>query len=504
MLRSPSRAWSVTAGPAALPVALVLLFGLAVRLWLIHRYPPVFGADGMLRLAYADQIVLLHHLPLLQAIIHYVYAMKPDPMLVRYLVSLVGAAAGVAFYLVASELVPRADAFRGSLLFATSPLITPFSTVPYNDILMVGGLLGALYGMLTQRWWLASTSLGVACLSRYESWLMCPILAAVYLRERGWTSSNAIRAVALFSWAPIAWIAYNGGHTSPAGTLTSDGSVTPERLFRWIHVGYWTVRFTPIPVTILAVLGAREVVRSRLWRTRAYQVLAAYLVLFLIALLVSAHGTPPNPERFLATRAAFVPIVGLLILATLGLGALKRFQGLVVVACLLVGLAMSDRYVVWELAQPRFAVGLDVADYLRDVVGPDQHVAVLAKAPDGLPGAPSRLEGEWGPDVRAAGIAHARRFQATPLEYWQMVALSGLSRRRLHNFSSRIVSQAGRVDTLFVRPPPDRPMDWIVMWDDFEPTSNAEERLEASARRLVPTYLARRDSVVARVYRGPG
>src|SRR6185503_6896778 len=180
---------------------------------------------------------LMHNLPLIQAIVHYIYAVQPDPMLVRYAVSIIGAAAGVGFYFLMSELVPKTEAFRGALLFVACPLILPTSTVPYNDILMAAGALGAIHGAVTQRWFLACACLGVACLGRYESWLLCPIIAFVYLRADRWSASRILQAAVLFGWAPAAWIIYNGGHLTPPGTVGAEGSVTFERFFRWAYVG---------------------------------------------------------------------------------------------------------------------------------------------------------------------------------------------------------------------------------------------------------------------------
>jgi len=88
---------------AAAHIALLLAAGLAVRLYLIYRYPIIFGGDTIARLAHPDHILLSHQLPLLQVAIHYLSAISSDPILVRYFMAVVGSVAGVGFYLAMAE-----------------------------------------------------------------------------------------------------------------------------------------------------------------------------------------------------------------------------------------------------------------------------------------------------------------------------------------------------------------------------------------------------------------
>ena len=166
-------------------LAVVLAAGLLVRLYLIHRYPIVYGGDAIFRLANTEHIVLLHQLPLLQGAIHYLSAISADPLLIRYFMAAAGAAAGAGFYLLMSNLVLPSVALDASLLFVANPFLLMYSVVPFQEILLVAGLLFAFHFALTERWTLASLCLGAGCLTRYEGWLACPVLGAAYLRRTG-------------------------------------------------------------------------------------------------------------------------------------------------------------------------------------------------------------------------------------------------------------------------------------------------------------------------------
>src|ERR1051325_3229523 len=99
-----------------------------------------------------------------------------DPLLVQYLMAVIGAVAGVAFYLVARDLAGEKWAAAAALLFVTHPYILAGSTVPFQEILMLAGLLFAFHFAYSERWFFASLALAVACITRYEAWAACPVL----------------------------------------------------------------------------------------------------------------------------------------------------------------------------------------------------------------------------------------------------------------------------------------------------------------------------------------
>ena len=210
--------------PSAVHVIVIGVIGYLVRAWLIWRHPVVFGGDTVLRLANPEHVLLSYQLPLPQALVHVLHPFVPGPVLIRHAMAAVGALAGITFYLFATTLVAANAAFAATLFFVTNPMILTHSTVPYQEIFFLGGVLGAFYGAVTNRWYLASASLALACLARYESWLACPLIGLLYLQRKGWSPRRVIEATLLLGWVPLGWIAYNSGITPP-GSFAVEGQV---------------------------------------------------------------------------------------------------------------------------------------------------------------------------------------------------------------------------------------------------------------------------------------
>src|SRR5262245_22158386 len=128
------------------------VLALAVRFWLIARYPVIFGGDSMLRLLHRDRILVSHQLPLLQLLIWAVSRFTAGNVPVRLMMAAIGALAAVSFYYLAADFAGPRAAFLGALLFATNPFITPISTVPYQEILLTATLLAAFHFCFNRRW----------------------------------------------------------------------------------------------------------------------------------------------------------------------------------------------------------------------------------------------------------------------------------------------------------------------------------------------------------------
>src|SRR5207237_2466340 len=139
-------------------------------------------------------------------------------------------------YLLIANLEPRSVGLDASFLFVANPFLLAHSVVPYQEILMVAGLLFAFHFALTERWTLASLCLGAACLTRYEAWLACPVIGAAYLRQNGLRPRAVLAAGLLFGWAPLGWIVFNRGLTPP-GSFAAEWSLNPQRFVRWAYLG---------------------------------------------------------------------------------------------------------------------------------------------------------------------------------------------------------------------------------------------------------------------------
>lgn len=480
--------------------AIVFCVGLVVRLGLIHSFPVIFGGDSIVRLANKDRILLSYQLPLLQAAVHYLSLVSSDPLAVRYFMAVAGAAAGLAFYAMARSLLGHTAAFQASLLFATSPFVIAFSIVPYQEVLMLAGLFAAFAFSFESKWAAAGLSLGLACLTRYEAWLACPVLAAAFLMEKGFRPADIAKTALLFGWAPLGWILLNGG-VAPAGTFAAEASFSVERVFRYVYLGWITVKNTPIPVLLLALFGSWVFWKQGLLGERRYRMLASFLALFLAAVLLSAHGERDQPERFVTAREAHVLLAATVLMAGIGLQAVRRFRWTVVLVSSLAGLWMAQRFVANESSQPPFALSYQVARYLDEHVGAGEQVIVLAQ------GVPADLLARYLDKAEEAGGSVARDkaldvlldLDTSPPNYQRILVHSRLGKEQLRSVASLPASLVGRHGPV-ARTPAVTPA-WVVLWSDFSPTNEVEEGLRERVAGTGPEQVFERDGLRVAIYR---
>ena len=143
MRRSPSNSL-----PFWVDLLAVLFIGLVVRIAFIHLHPAIYGGDTLVRIMNADRVLLAYQLPLLQLLIYLVNRVSSDPLHIRYLMSLIGALAGTAFYLLSATLLDRPTARLACLFFVFNPFLLVHSIVPYQEILMLLALFLGLYFLL--------------------------------------------------------------------------------------------------------------------------------------------------------------------------------------------------------------------------------------------------------------------------------------------------------------------------------------------------------------------
>jgi hypothetical protein len=485
--------------PEAYHAAIVFFAGLGVRLWLIHAFPVIFGGDSVVRLANHDRILLSYQLPLLQAAVHYLSALSAGPLAVRYFMALAGATAGLAFYAMTRSLLGPAQALQAALLFASSPFVIAFSIVPYQEILMLGGLFAAFQCAFERRWTFAVVCLGIACLARYEAWLACPVLASAFLTDQAFRPGAWTKAVLMFGWAPLGWVLYNGGVT-PAGTFAAEAAFSLERFFRYIYLGWITVKNTPLPVLLLALYGCWLVGKQGLLRERPYRMLAAFLALFLIAVLLSAHGERDQPERFVTAREAHVLLAAVVVLAGVALQAVRRFRWTLVLASTVLGLWMAHGFVENETSQPPFALSYQTAQYLDGHVAPGEQVIVLAQGvpADLLARYLAKAEQAGGPAARRKAIDLLRDLDNSPPNYQRILVNSRLGKDQLRSLAS-LPADLATSDSARQALPPD-PF-WIVQWSDFQPTNEIEQKLHERVEGTDPQRVFERGGLRVALYR---
>jgi hypothetical protein len=476
------------------PLVLVFVAGIAARAWLIARYPIIFGGDGVARLAEADRVMIGHWLPLLQVAIHTLSLISPSALLVQSFMAVVGALAGVGFYLLASDLVP--EPLDTAMLFVASPFILVFSIVPYQEALMLAGLFFTLHWTFTGRFGFASVALGIACLTRYEAWLLCPLVGAAYVKTKGVSVGSVLKAATLFGWAPVGWFLYNRA-LSPGGIVGFEWSLDPQRLWRWVYLARAAAYNSPL-TGILAGFGAWVFVRQHLYRDPRWQLLAVFAALFLAAILFSDSGVEPNPVRQVVGREAHLPVAGAILLAGIGLGALPRGRHLVTIASVAVGLWMANRFVARAVAEPHLALSYEVGAALRHDVHPTDTVIVLAHTIS-TEGYFAHIEAARGERAVEVAIRGLENLESLPADYSGVLVASGLGKERVRSYSTFLL---GRFAS---RLPSERPVHvaratWFVLWSDFTPSNAIEACLAKVVTTAQPRETFTKDSVWVRVY----
>ena len=425
--------------------AAVFLLGFALRAAIIGTNPIVWGGDTIIRLFDRYTLLKSYQLPLLQALIAAVSPISMNPALVQLLMALIGALAGVGFYLLAADLAGERAAFPAALLFVTHTYILAVSTVPFQEVLMLAALFFAFHFFYTERWMAASLCLAVACFTRYEAWAACPVLAAAYW----WRKRRAASAVLLFAWAPVAWIVFRQGLATP-GHFVIEQSISIWRLQRYAYVAWITLKFTPVPTLLLAGLGAWALWRTRSRLDQRWRVQLAFLAVFLVALLFSAHGVAPDPERYVTSREAHIPMYLVLLVAAVGYGAWNspRLRGATLAAAMVLGVWGAVRYVRSESSRPDIQLDYRIARYLDEHVGPSERVLIEAPLlpPDQVRLYLEKARATGGEEGLRAAERELAEITATPPDYQRIVVHSRIPRERL------LAKPSGCAD-------------WIVNWN---------------------------------------
>jgi len=491
----------ITSTPTRADVAWVVGVAVVARLWIIWQYPIVFGGDTILRLANSDRIVLAYQLPLLQLAIHLLSMLTNDPLIVRLFLVLVSAVAGVGFYYLALALLERRAAFYAALLFVSNPFLLALSTVPYQEMLMLAGLLFAFGFAFRRRWLLASLSLGLACLTRYEAWLACPVLATAYVLQNGIRPATVVKAAVLFGWGPAGWIVYSGGIT-PEGTYAVESRFSVERFVRWAQLGVVTLRNTPLPTLPLVAIGVWVFFKRGLYRVRTYQLLVGFLTLFLIAILFSAHGVSPRPEQLVTSREAHIMLAGSTVLAGLGLAQISRLRVVIVGLCLGVGLWMADRHVAHSTAEPGFVLCYETAKYLDEHVEERERVVVLAKdIYDQIREYLDLSERRGGLAGRGRAIEILTTLETSPPNFQRILVHSRLDKDQLVSLWRLPVEErpavVARADSAILA---ERP-EWVVLWSDFQASDELSREFVAQVQAGGPVQTLEADGLRVQIFR---
>jgi O-antigen/teichoic acid export membrane protein len=398
--------------------------GFLVRAFLIALYPALYGGDPVARMLHPERLVLAYQLPLFQALVALVYQLADHPLGPRLLSAATGAFATAGAYLLARRLFGRTPARAAAALFLANPLFIIYSLMPYQEPLMLGLLGFGAASYLANRRLAASVFLGLACLTRYESWVVAASLAAIdAYKSRG---RRLHEVLLLFGWAPLLWILTQGG-LAPPGTYVADTGWSWLRLERLAYFGERIAVHAPFALA-LAPWGIWLT-----WRRRQVRGFLAVVASTAVAIVALGHDYPPGSAG-VSERAVHLPLAAALFFAAAALAELlkrRRFLGAMLGLLVAVSLALAVRQVKARSAEPEVAGSQAIATYLGQRLGPGERALIVARPVEpGLVRHYLSLIAERKPQE----IAEAERLVAAlslPQDYQRLVIALPRGRERL-------------------------------------------------------------------------
>ena len=317
----------------------IFSFAAALRLLLLFFFPVPYGHDGFGRLFFKDHIFLAHWLPLTQFIVWASSRLLDDPFLVRVVFALLTSFSGWGFYLFLRLVTNRFLAVTGGLVFSSNALFLFLSLMPYQDVLFLGLLFGSLaflFGKQGLRSRVGSLLFGLACLTRYESWFLLPLLFYLKLRARPafrqWSSTPLLlgRTTLFLGWAPLLWLVMNRVYRGSFAAFlfqTSDSRLyawNPHVDIAWLthYAGqmlYWIGLFGS-PLVFLSPLGLWLLLHRQAGPQVAVRVLGIWG-----GLVLGFYFFIMGQDQETVFRFVLIPLALVLLLAILGVQPLLEW-----------------------------------------------------------------------------------------------------------------------------------------------------------------------------------
>lgn len=445
----------------------IFALGLLFRLVLLLVYPVPFGNDAAGRLYFRDTIWTWHWLPFTQFLVHAGYALTKSIFVVRGIFALAGALAGVAFTAYLQTFASRRAALIGGVLFAINAQFVFLSLMPYQEVLFLGLLFGALAFFIKSEkrsHFIFGTLLyGLACLTRYEAWFLLPVLflGNVWRNKSHWLRACVMNAIALglgpLLWLAINWLQWN----DPTAFLFHRAD---QQFYAWAPHGdfmrilhylnmmlYWLLRFGS-PLILLAATGV-----AVLWKKRAdlfsklYPMLWLFLTVMLFLTLVAGR------EFATANRFASIPLAIALVFTALGADyllarleakwrdaqQLARIKTWASVTLLVVLLIYGAVPVAKANQLPEFRTPYLVAQFLKLNLHAGERAIVIGESIDGAVPMPyQRLFGQLGfskQDLRCAALLNPQSL-SDPFSYMReqkvryLIVFSGSRQKQENDF----------------------------------------------------------------------
>lgn len=475
--------------------ALLWLFTLVLHLELWIRYPMIYGGDTILRLANFPQVFYSYQLPLFQVLLNSALFSMHSPWSVAVLMAAIVAAGASGMAMLVLRLgANQSSAWTAALIYVTHPFLLYYSRVPYQEALMLAGLLWGFYFLFgpdtPSNRTAMSLSFAVASLTRYEGWIAAAVALVVwiFLRRKRFSRRESIKAFLVFFWAPMLWILWNLG-LSPEGTFVLDWRWIWDRWYRPYFIAKTALWWTPAGVLALVLAGlcaaAGEMRQAS--RVVTHGAFALLLLLFFPMLVFSAHGISPDPEKFVTEREAFIPTAFLVLYAGLGY---QWFQARLhnpmtrrpvlwrsillagVVGLAAINLVSGMHRVCLANLDDELRLGFDAASFLRE----KNAGAIVYARP--LPEAEIRkflkqAERTGGTEGLRKAEELLRVAETTPLDYQRILVHSWMGKRKILASEHLRGLDPDTIDQLIS----ERDMNYLIRFNDFTPANEQEKSM---------------------------
>ncbi len=374
-------------GPELL-IALLCAMTLLLDGWIVQTYPIIYWYDPYMRLAHREQILVGRWLPALQTVIVVVGKLTTDLTAIRMALAVVAAGAVWAIYLLAARLFSPSAGLIAAALLASNIMFVALSTAPYPEVLFVGLVFLSFYFLdeprTAARYTAGAVCVNLACLTRYEGWLLAAVLIGSSLVEsvrakdwRAMITTTALLGLAPFGWTLLGALTIEPHETEILSRLTFDHWLAFAA--QYLDLLKWQAGLGVVLLGVAGLIGAGWMSSKR--TTHLQIVVFLVLDLLLIGLL--------QPWQFGNLRQTFVAIVFLILYAAfalerlvfgwLGRGALRPVS-LVVVVCLMVlfFLPRAPAFVAGAASEPDFRAPALVGRWLKTQALDEARVLVLA------------------------------------------------------------------------------------------------------------------------------
>jgi hypothetical protein len=317
-----------TEPPRLWPITLLLGAGsLAFYAILIREHPPIYWGDGHGRVAERAHVLVGRWLPLLQFIVFAVGKLTGRLEPLRFVLATIAAFTVGSAVRLGSSLATRATGIAFGALLATNLLFVALAIVPYQEVLFAGLVFTGL--ALERRAppgqaWLAAVALNLACLTRYEGWILVGALAGAELisgMAHG-GPARGIRAAAACAarngGTAIGWVvllAVSRGGWRVSGSLMHARKGPWETVPEYVRQCGWQLNSRPL----LAAAAVGMVVSfARAGERRRHAVVLGFVLASAVFILVD------QPYSIGNLRQTFLPVTFALLYASIGFELLVR------------------------------------------------------------------------------------------------------------------------------------------------------------------------------------